>query len=148
VRIRPVDRTAKVALGIALGWSTLVLVGGFLVPVYSWESVSEDVAAGTGPVTTSGTATLVAVNGIWVVALLAIPLVASLAVAAAVLLGRTRAARVMAWTLTGLLAGFTVLGLMSIGIVVLPVTVALLVACVSTMPARAVPLPIPASPAL
>jgi hypothetical protein len=40
----------------------------------------------------------------------------------------------IAWTLTGILAGFTLLAMMSIGVLVLPVTVALVVACAA--PAR------------
>ncbi len=117
-----------VSLGAALFLSLVLLASGFLVPVYSSESVSSSGAA------TSTTETLVAVNGLNVLIVLAIPLLISLLVAAALRMDRRRAA----WILTGLLGLFAVLAILSIGFFVLPVVIALAVACATARP-RALP---------
>jgi hypothetical protein len=101
-----------------------LVILALLVPVYQSQSVSS-----SGNVT-NGSATLVGVNG-WG-ALLA----AGAPLAAAVVAGWglwRRAGRpgagVLAWTVAGLLACFNVLAIATIGVFVVPVTVALFAAC-------------------
>ena len=103
-------------MGLAL------LLAGSLVPVYSSESASSSGAS------TSSSETLVQANGLNVLIVLAIPLIVSLLVAAALRVDRRNAA----WLLTGSLGCFAVLALLSIGLLVLPVVVALAVACGTT----------------
>jgi hypothetical protein len=103
-----------VALGLALTWSAALVVGAFFVPVYSTEGL-----------TSSGPATLVGENGTRVIGIIVIPLVLVLLVTAALWRNHLAAA----WSVTGVLAAFNLLALLSIGVFVLPVTVGLIVAC-------------------
>ena len=75
------------------------------------------------------TETLVGMNGPGVVVVLAVPFLATLLVAAALLARSRRVALPFAWGLTALLALFNLLGMLTIGIFILPVTAALVVAC-------------------
>lgn len=125
--------TAKIALVASLIWSLLLLVAAFIFPVYGYASSSASVGSDGNLVQgaeITGTATLVGVNGAWAVLLIAIPLVVTILVAVLLRIG-ARPARVTARAVTGLLAAVTVLGLMSIGLFLLPATVALVVACAS-----------------
>ena len=101
-------------MGVATLWSVGLLVGAATVPVYS-----------------SG-GTLTGVNGDGVLAIVAIPLVITVGVAFA-LWHRHRTGRmgpgVIAPVLTGLVLVFCVLGMLTIGVFVLPVAIALVVAC-------------------
>ena len=117
-------RAPRVALVIGTVWALLILVAGFLVPVYS---------SGGG----AASRTLVAVNGPAVVVVLAVPLLVTLLVGTALVQRRHRWARVVAWVLTGLLATFNLLAMLSIGAFVVPVTVSLMVACISSAPSAA-----------
>jgi hypothetical protein len=115
-------RTA--ALAIALTWSVALIVGAYVLPVYSSD--------------VPGTAdTLVAVNGNGVAITISVPLVITLAVAALLWRRRSRDAGAVAWTLTGLLVAGNLLAMLSIGVFVLPVTICLLVACARGAPAGA-----------
>lgn len=113
-------RVGIVALLFAGVYSLALIVAGFLVPAYSTQSSS------TSGAVSHGSDTLVAVNGPGVVIVLGIPLFLSLAVGAALVPGH-RWALPLAWTLTGLLAVFNVVALLSIGVFVIPVTAALVV---------------------
>jgi hypothetical protein len=115
-------RIASVALLIAAVGGVALVVAGFLAPMYATatESASGEV--------TYGTDTLVAVNGPGAVAVLGVPLLVTLAVGSALWQGR-RGAVAVAWTLAGLLAAFNVLAMASIGMLIVPITAALLVAC-------------------
>jgi len=117
------SRAGSIALLIAVVYSAALVVAGFLVPMYSSLSVSS-----SGEVA-HGSATLVAVNGLGGAFVLAIPLLVTLAVWAALRHRAQRGAMPVAWTLTGLLAVFNLAALMSIGLFVIPATVALVVAC-------------------
>ena len=75
------------------------------------------------------TQTLVEVNGPVAAVEMAVPLAATLVVALAFRSGVYRVRMLVGWTATGLLAVFNVLGMLTIGVFVLPVTVALVVAC-------------------
>lgn len=119
-------RAPLFALAVAVIYGAALVMAGFLVPVYSTESASSD-----GEVLV-GSATLVAENGAGIVAVLAIPLLLSVAVGTALLLLPRRGALPTAWGLTGLLAAFNLLAMLSIGVFVIPVTVALVVACLTS----------------
>lgn len=125
-------RVTSIALLGAAAYALLVVVSGFVVPVYESSSGS------SSGYPTTGSDTLVGVNGAGVVIVLVIPLIVSLLVGAALWQG-TRLARAFAWTLTGLMVVLNLLAMLSVGIFFLPITVALIVAC-STSHARLRPL--------
>lgn len=127
-------RVAAAALLIAAGYSAALVAGAFLAPMYQ-SSVSS-----SGEVT-HGPGTLIGVNGFGVVAVIGMPLLVSLAVGCALLSRSRRTAMPLAWALTGLLAVFNLLAMLSIGVFVLPVTAALIVACSTRRPP-----PVPAVP--
>lgn len=112
-------KTRSLTLAGAIAWDLALIIGTFVVPVYS-----SDGSAG------SGSDTLVGVNGTWVAGLVAIPLVVTLLVTSALWRrGAAQTAGPTAWTITGLLIAFNLLAMLSIGIFVLPVTICLVVAC-------------------
>ena len=117
-------RAERTALVIALVWGVLLVAAALLVPVYSSTAVSS-----SGTVTT-GSATLVGVNG-WTGLLVASAPLAGTLVAGYALWRRADrdSAGVLAWAVAGLLAFLTVAGILSIGVFVLPVTAALIFAC-------------------
>lgn len=112
------------SLAFALVWGTGLVVAALLVPVYQSLSVSSSGAA------TDGSATLAGVNG-WGVLLAAGAPLAAAVVTGCALWRRTgrQGAGVLAWTVTGLLAFFNFLAMLSIGVFVIPVTLALAIAC-------------------
>ena len=121
---RRFGRLEWISLAIALASGTGLVIAALLAPVYQSQSVS------SSGITASGSATLVGVNGWRALLIAAVPL------AAAVMAGYglwRRAGRpgagVLAWTVTGLLACFNVLAMATIGMFVVPVTVALFAAC-------------------
>jgi hypothetical protein len=63
------------------------------------------------------------------VVVLAVPFLVTLLVASALLARSRRAALPFAWALTALLAAFNLVGMLTVGVFVLPVTAALVVAC-------------------
>ena len=121
---RRFSRPEWISLAIALASGTGLVIAALLAPLYQSQSVS---SSGT---MTNGSATLVGANGWGALLVAAAPL------AAAVVTGYglwRRAGRpgagVLAWTVTGLLACFNVLAIATIGVFVVPVTVALFAAC-------------------
>jgi hypothetical protein len=117
------------ALCVAVLWSLVLVVGAFAVPVYSSESCSATLdGSGAQAECVSTSSTLVAVNGLAAVVAAGLPLVVTL-LAGVGLRSGSRGGRAAAWALVGLLAVFTVLALLSIGILLLPTTMALVVAC-------------------
>jgi hypothetical protein len=117
-------RPELISLTIALAWAIGLIIAALVVPVYQSDGIS---SSGTA---LSGSATLVGENG-WSALLVAgAPLVAAVAAGCALWLraGR-RGAGVVAWTIAGLLGCVNLLAMLSIGVFVLPVTIALLVAC-------------------
>lgn len=128
-------------------WATGLLVAGSLVPAYS----SSATARTSGGVTTVSTAssTLVQVNGVRVVALLALPLLAVVIVAGLLRRRRSHArsgAGAPAWVVTGLLGAVSIVGALSIGLFVAPVALLLVVAC-SYAPTFVAPAVAPVAPA-
>lgn len=109
-----------VAWAIALLWSAALLAFAY-APSY--------VLVRSGPHgIIRDTAALVDENGNWVLVFL-VPLVITLLVGLALCLSRRRGAFTLAWYLTGLLAILNALALLTIGIVVVPTTAALIGAC-------------------
>lgn len=127
--IRPSPR-ASLALVLAAAYGAALLVAGFLAPVYQTHDSSSSGSSRTG------SATLVGENGVGAVVVLTVPLVVTVAVGAALRMRRRRPAVATAWALTGLLALGNLLAMLSIGVFVLPVTVALIVACSTSWPPR------------
>jgi len=121
-------RVPRVALITGTVWAVALVVAGFVAPVYDSAGVSSSGAA------THTTKTLVEVNGAAVVVVLAVPLLLTLLVAGLLRLRSHRWALVLAWSLTGLLAVFNLLAMLSIGAFVVPVTLSLMVACFSSAP--------------
>jgi len=126
------SRTSAIALTFALVWSTLLLGAALVLPAYSTSSQSASLDTTTGSTTTStvtnGSATLVGVNGPGVLIVVGIPLVVTLLVGAALAARRRR----IGWVLTSVLGFFTLLAMLSIGIFILPTSLALVVACAGT----------------
>jgi hypothetical protein len=69
---------------------------------------------------------------------LAVPLLVTLAVGFALWQGSRRALPI-AWTLTGLLAAGNLVAMLSVGVFVLPVTAALVIACARSRPPAQTP---------
>jgi hypothetical protein len=125
----PWSRTAATALSFAVVWSALLVVGALVLPAYgtSSQSATLEGTVNTEPVMT-GTDTLVGVNGQGVLLVVGIPLIVTMLVAAALAFRRRR----IGWVLTAILGLFTLLAMLSIGIFILPTTLALVVACAAT----------------
>jgi len=124
-------RGAWVAVVAAAVWSSWLVVAAFVLPVYgSAITTSSGTPATVSPETVAhASQTLVEVNGPFAAVEMAVPLAATLVVALAFRSGVYRVRMLVGWTATGLLAVFNVLGMLTIGVFVLPVTVALVVAC-------------------
>ena len=123
-------RGAWVAVGAAAVWATWLVVAAFVLPVYG-SAISP--SSGTPPDSAvHASQTLVEVNGPVAAVEMAVPLAATLVVAIAFRSGVHRVRMVVGWTATGLLAVFNVLGMLTVGVFVLPVTVALVLACLMT----------------
>ena len=122
-------RLERISLASALVWAAGLVIAAVLVPTYQSSGVS---SSGT---VTDGAATLVEVNGWGVLLVAGAPLAAALVIWFA--LWRRRGlqdAGVLAWVVTALLICFNVLALLSIGVFVIPVTLALVVACATHGP--------------
>jgi hypothetical protein len=122
-------RVPAVALLFAAAYGVALVVFAFVAPVY--ETATSSSSDGSG----QGSDTLVGANGLGVVLVLAVPLFVTVAVGCALAL-RSRWSQPIAWTLTGLLAALNLLAMLSVGIFVLPLTAALVLACARSRPAR------------
>jgi hypothetical protein len=125
---------AKLTLLIAGVYSVALIIAGFLVPmeqtVYSSAPSDSGTSASSSMVESHFTATLVGWSGLGVVFVLVVPLLVTLAVSAALLWQRARrGAMAVAWTLSGLLAAYNIAALKTMGLFLIPITVALLYAC-------------------
>ncbi|MDA8284011.1 MAG: hypothetical protein M0Z42_12140 [Actinomycetota bacterium] len=136
------DWPTRVLLGTAALWSVGLVIAALTAPFYSSMSASS-----TSPSSPSGasghlmttpaqvthaSATLVQVNGFKVLAPVSLPFLA-VAVVAFVLWRRRKkespGAGWLAWTVTVLLVGVALLGMLSIGPFIVPVAVLVAVAC-------------------
>jgi hypothetical protein len=139
---RTMRRWERSLLGVAVAWGLTLPILALLMPVYAGESV-ETSSDGTG-VTTASSATLVQMNGLWSLAMIAVPFVVAIVVALVLWLRRPPAGPgAIAWILVGLLGAANVLALLSVGIFVLPVTVCLVAACAIRTAGPGVPAAVP-----
>jgi hypothetical protein len=113
----------KVALLVALVWSVALPVIGVTAPLYAGESTTADGAV------SRTSETLVGMNGWHSIFLLLVPLLASILVGAALVMRRGSVSLLAAWLITAALCTAVVVSILSIGILVLPACVALVVAC-------------------
>jgi hypothetical protein len=119
---------------LAALWCIGLVVAAAMLPFYRSETAT---ALGTADGATSrsattGTGTLLEVNGAGVLVVVSMPLVAVVLVWAALLLRRRRhryGAGPLAWTIVGLLGALAFVGMLTIGIFILPVVVLLAIAC-------------------
>ena len=113
-------RVAVTCVSLAALWTVLLFVGAVTVPIYSGSSTTMTSSGSERTTTTS--ATLLQENGTWALVLLTVPAVA--VVLTATLLSiepRHRWAGWAAWGPVGLLGIVTLLGMLTIGIFLLPV---------------------------
>ena len=110
-----------IAWAVALLWSAGVLAFAFAPTYVTARSGRHGMIRET--------ATLISENGNGILVVLAVPLAVTLLVGLALLLSRRRGALTSAWFLTVVLAVLNALALLTIGIVVVPVTAALITAC-------------------
>lgn len=103
-------RAVRILLVVAVAWSVAILAAALWLPVYD------------------SSRTVVEENGNGVLAVMALPLVASVVVAVALSLG-TLLARIVAWGATGAVGLLTVLGMLTVGPVIVPVAACLVAAC-------------------
>jgi hypothetical protein len=103
-------RASAVALLVAAAGGVGLIVAAFLAPMYATMSASS-----SGELT-HGTDTLVGVNGLGVLVVIGVPLLATLAVGGALWHGSRRGAVPVAWMLAGLLAVFNMLAMLSVGV--------------------------------
>jgi hypothetical protein len=140
--LRPVQ---WVAVAIACCWALALPIAACVAPAYSSTSVTGSAAA-PGSVTTTtiatttvthSTATLVQENGATALLIACAPLLLTLAVTCALWRrgARKSGAGPLAWSCAGLLAAANLAAMLSVGVFVLPVTAAVLVAC-ATHPTR------------
>jgi hypothetical protein len=136
----PLTRATSVALCVAGIWSALLLVAAFAVPVYSGEACLATVEGDGSTGCTQSSGTLVVVNGLAAVSVMGMPLVVTLIVGACLRVG-SRGLRRAAWAVVAVLAVLTLLAMLSVGILLLPVTAALVVACATARSGTADPAP-------
>ena len=117
-------RLQRISLASALVWAAGLVIAAVLAPAYQSSGFS---SSGT---VTDGSATMVGVNGWGVLLVAGAPLAAALVIWYALWKRRGRqGAGVLAWVVTALLGCFNVLAMLSIGVFLIPVTLALVVAC-------------------
>jgi hypothetical protein len=123
----------KLTLLIAGVYSVALIIAGFIVPmeqtVYSSAPSDSGTSASSSMVESHFTATLVGWSGLGVVFVLVVPLLVTLTVSAALWQRARPGAMAVAWTLSGLLAAFNIAALKTMGLFLIPVSVALLYAC-------------------
>jgi len=116
----PLQLVAVVGAGI---WSVGLIIAGLTVPVYESES------SGPAGSIVHGRDTLVSENGTRVLIVLAVPLMVTVLVGFAVLVSRKPWALRVASALVGVLLILNLLAMLTIGIFAVPVTAALVLAC-------------------
>lgn len=112
-----VGRRDRWLLGAASVWAAGLILVAYFAPLYS---------------STNSSSTLVDENGLRAVILMSVPFVAVLVVAAALHYRWERSkpgAGVLAWAIVVLLGLFNLVGMMSIGVFILPVTGLLIATC-------------------
>ena len=134
------DGATRALLGAAALWSVGLIVAAILAPAYSSTSVSSSFEPGSAGHPTANLAqaythtlaTLVQVNGLKALAPVGLPLLATVVVSLTLGHRRRKAksgAGPLAWTVTALVAGAALLGMLSIGPFIVPPAVLLGVTC-------------------
>lgn len=119
-----------VALAVALFWSAVLLVIATGVPVYEGETETSTVTS-SAVVVTHESLTLVDENGSGILVIIGVPLLVTIIVGLALWLrGARRGAGPIALTFTGLLAAFNLVAMLTIGLLIIPVTACLAFACI------------------
>lgn len=126
-------RTLRIALAAAALWAAGLVVAALTLPAYTASSSTAQ--AGGEVHTTSSTATFAEANGTWGLVVASLPLASCLVVAVLLLGPGGQAARVAALVVVALLSALTVLGLLSIGIFIAPVTAGLGLAVIAALSA-------------
>lgn len=122
-------------LAVATLWSAALVVAGATLSAYGGQSESMACTAGarcTEQIVAAPSQTLVQANGLGVLAPLSLPLLATLVVAVALWRrhGRGRpGAGPVAWTAAAAMGALTLLGVLTIGLFLLPVAACLVVTC-------------------
>jgi len=133
---RLLGRRSAISLLVAAIWCIGLIVAAATLPAYSSTTTTAG-GAGSSEVSTTSTETLLEVNGVGVLVVVGLPLVAVGAVATMLALRRRRrrsGAGPVAWTAVGLLAALAILGIMSIGVFIMPAVVLLAIACAAASP--------------
>lgn len=133
-RQSPLGRGTRVALVVAVGWGVALLIAAAAVPAVSSTSVSGS-GPGTQTTVTHSSSTLLEGEGPSVLVPVAAPLVAAGGVACILRRRRTQGrpgVGAVGWTVVAVLGILDLLGAMSIGLFMVPVTIALAVACALT----------------
>jgi hypothetical protein len=121
---RRFGRLQRISLASAVVWGAGLVIAAVFVPAYQSSRVS------TSGAVTDASATLVGVNGWGALLVAGAPLAAAIVIWYALWRRRGRqGAGVLAWVVTALLACFNLLAMLSIGVFLIPVTLALVVAC-------------------
>jgi hypothetical protein len=121
-------RPTWISLLVAIVYCAVILVAAVTLPVYGWSSQSAS-AGDTAVESTSGTATLLEVNGAWALAVVSVPLLVTLIVGALLVRRAGWIGVSVAVVLTVLYGGLCILALLSIGIFLAPIALVLVVAC-------------------
>jgi hypothetical protein len=122
-----------VLLGIALLWSAALIVGAVTISTSSGEVCGSSALGDSNGTAscTSMSSTFFAGNGYHGLLLVAVPLLVTAVVGTILWLRNIeRGPGLLAWTITGLLAAFTLLSMLTIGLFIVPVTGCLVGACV------------------
>jgi hypothetical protein len=118
-----------VPLAVALLWAAALFVIITAVPFYESDTETST-RTSPSPVVTHDSLTLVEENGSGILLIIAIPLLVTIIAGFALWLRGSRpGAGPIAWTFTGLLAGFNFLAILTIGLFIVPVTACLAIAC-------------------
>ena len=132
----PMGRRAFVLTVVAVGWAAALFPVAFFAPLYGGESVSRGASgSNSGVKVMSTTSTLVEQNGLWVVVLVSLPVLAAVLAWFGLHLRCSRGSglgTLIAWATVGVLAAFSLVAAFSIGPLILPVVLLLAVAAACT----------------
>lgn len=134
---RLLSHRSAISLFVAAIWCIGLIVAAATLPAYSSTTTTAGGPPGSSDVSTTSTETLVEVNGVGVLVVVGLPLVAVGAVGTMLALRRRRrqsGAGPVAWTAVGLLAVLAILGIMSVGVFIMPAVVLLAIACAVASP--------------
>lgn len=112
-------RATTMWIGVGLAYGVVLIIAAFVVPIFT----------GSWGFSTTNADTLVAQHGLYAALVVAVPLILAVGIAFALLESYKRGARALAWSLWGVLALGNLAALFTIGVFVLPITIAMFLAC-------------------